>query len=198
MREDGDARRLAVLDVGPFIQTQLMAERLDGAVLETLGFVGHPAADRHSPLDLNELVDPTVMPEIGPYDLIVLAEVIEHLYTAPELVLEGLASRLSPVGRLIVQTPNAIALEKRMKLLLGRHPYERILPGRENHFREYTVAELVDAGRRAGLEPEGWIVRNYFDYEGLARRKRLVYDAICSIRPESLADGITIWFGRSG
>ena len=49
------------------------------------------------------------------FSLIVFAEVIEHLYTASELTLFVLSELLEPGGRMI-QTPNACALHKRLKL----------------------------------------------------------------------------------
>ncbi|MDP9149663.1 MAG: hypothetical protein M3O36_06955 [Myxococcota bacterium] len=43
------------------------------------------------------------------------AEVLEHLHTAPELVLAFLRRLLLPQGLLILQTPNAASLSKRIK-----------------------------------------------------------------------------------
>jgi hypothetical protein len=54
---------------------------------------------------------------------IVFAEVIEHLFTAPELVLAYLHELLVPRGQLLLQTPNAASLRKRLKLALGRNPF---------------------------------------------------------------------------
>ena len=69
---------------------------------------------------------------MGPYDVIVFAEVIEHLYTAPELVLPYLRELLVLGGVLLLQTPNAVSLRKRAKLLLGVNPFERIRTERDN------------------------------------------------------------------
>ena len=74
-----------------------------------------------------------------------MAEVIEHLYTAPEIVLKCIKKIIKQNGYFIIQTPNAASLSKRMKLMFqGRNPYEMIRVDHNNpgHFREYTVDEL--------------------------------------------------------
>lgn len=95
--------------------------------------------------------------------LIVFAEVIEHLYTAPELTLFVLSQLLEPGSRMIIQTPNACALHKRLKLLFGIHPYQRISINNRNpaHYREYTKGELIDIIQVVGL---GLISHEYKDY----------------------------------
>ena len=49
----------------------------------------------------------------------------------------------------MVSTPNALWLKHRIKLLMGRHPYELIREDKGNpgHFREYTAGELGDIAR---------------------------------------------------
>jgi 2-polyprenyl-3-methyl-5-hydroxy-6-metoxy-1,4-benzoquinol methylase len=107
------------------------------------------------------------------FDLIVFAEVLEHLYTAPELVLHHLLGYLAEGGLILCQTPNAAALHKRLLLLVGKNPYERLRIDLDNpgHFREYTRQELVEIGEKAGLKvaeheyvdyyaaPSGWTLR---------------------------------------
>ena len=94
-----------------------------------------------------------VAADLSGYELIIMAEVIEHLYTSPSLVPGLLQSLLRPGGLLIVQTPNALAIGRRFKMLLGRHPFELIRenPHNPGHFREYTARELEQYGRQLGL-----------------------------------------------
>ena len=94
-----------------------------------------------------------VAADLSGYELIIMAEVIEHLYTSPSLVLGFLQSLLRPGGLLIVQTPNALAIGRRFKMLLGRPPFELIRenPYNPGHFREYTARELEKYGRQLGL-----------------------------------------------
>jgi 2-polyprenyl-3-methyl-5-hydroxy-6-metoxy-1,4-benzoquinol methylase len=119
----------------------------------------------HIVFNLNDAqkLHPSGVPE--PFGLIVFAEVLEHLYTAPELVLHVLESLLARDGIIVCQTPNAAALHKRLKLLAGINPYERIRvdSGNPGHFREYTKPELVDVARRVGLHV---LEHQYADYFG--------------------------------
>jgi hypothetical protein len=97
------------------------------------------------------------------FGLIVFAEVLEHLHTAPELVLHYLRGFLESGGLILCQTPNAVALHKRVRLLVGLHPYERIRIDHENpgHFREYSKGELIEIGETAGLEA---VAHEFVDY----------------------------------
>jgi hypothetical protein len=65
----------------------------------------------------------------------------------------------------VLQTPNAASLRKRIKLLIGRNPYERIRVDRSNpgHFREYTVNELRSIVSGAGFTVQEVWTRFYFD-----------------------------------
>ena len=92
-------------------------------------------------------------PDCGPFDLIVFSEVIEHLCVAPEFALAALNSLLAEDGVLICTTPNAVDIAKRIRMVFGRNPYERLRlysvnPG---HVREYTRQELWDIAHSVGL-----------------------------------------------
>ena len=178
-----------ILNIGPMFETTLL--RATGATVDTLGFP-HPlfpprAHERHIDADLNE----SASPGNGSYDLVVMAEVIEHLHAAPAGVLRGLAARLRPDGALIVQTPNAVALHKRLRMLAGRNPLEPIRadPANPGHFHEYTLGELRDAAAEADLEVAGWRADNYFGAGPAAR----AYATLGRVLPPSLRHGITIW-----
>jgi 2-polyprenyl-3-methyl-5-hydroxy-6-metoxy-1,4-benzoquinol methylase len=121
----------------------------------------------------------------------VCGEVIEHLHVAAVPFLRHLAARLEHGGHLILQTPNAAALPNRLRLLLGRNPYEPIRdePGNPGHFHEYTVSELRDAVIAAGFEVERLVAANYFDH---GSRKNRVYRSLEPVLPATLREGITI------
>ena len=183
-----------VLNVGPMFETRLLRET--GAVVDTLGFP-HPLfppgeGERHIEVDLNEL------PPDGDasYDAIVMAEVIEHLHTSPVTVLAALAGWLRPGGAMVLQTPNAVALHKRLRMLAGRNPLEPIRVDRSNpgHFHEYTIGELRDAARQAGLELGELRTENYFGAGRGARAYALAGRAL----PPSLRHGITLLLRRPG
>jgi SAM-dependent methyltransferase len=181
-----------VLNVGPMFETHLL--RSTGATVDTLGFANPPFApregERHIEADLNQLTSDGD----ESYDAIVMAEVIEHLHTSPVLVLRDLASWLRPGGTLIVQTPNAVALHKRVRMAAGRNPLEPIREDASNpgHFHEYTLAELTGAARAAGLEPAGVRAENYF---GASRGAR-AYAALGRVVPRGLRHGFTVWMRR--
>jgi SAM-dependent methyltransferase len=191
--------RPRILDVGHSWESEAMRRLLPGAVVDTLGFEDSrfPPGEneRHVQFDLNDANDPALWPALADYDLVVAAEVLEHLYTAPEQVLAFLGSQLRPRGILILQTPNAASLFNRIALLAGRNPFERIRDTRTNpgHFREYTVGELLALGRGAGLEPLAWTARNYFEHPSPARRLLAAVPA-----PPKLREGITVRFRRPG
>jgi SAM-dependent methyltransferase len=181
-----------ILNVGPMFETRLLRE--SGATVDTLGFP-HPLFpprdhERHLAADLNE----TSEPGDGSYDLVVMAEVIEHLHASPVTVLGNLATWLRPGGAMLIQTPNAVALHKRLRMLAGRNPLEPIRgdPGNPGHFHEYTLGELRDAAGRAGLTVAGWRTENYF---GASRAAR-AYAALGRVLPPGLRHGITIWLRR--
>ena len=189
---------IRALDIGTFLQTQLLREALPHALVHTLseptaGEVGWGAVrpgERHTPFDLNDAQWPERRPALDPHDLIVMAEVIEHLHTAPSLVLDCVAGWLRPGGRLILQTPNAARLEARARLLLGRNPYEMIREDvtQAGHFREYTAAELRSLAEGAGLRVESIEVFNYFTYPS---RRRETVNRLSASLPATLREGIT-------
>ncbi|HEX9443265.1 MAG TPA: methyltransferase domain-containing protein, partial [Candidatus Binatia bacterium] len=155
LTEQGATQAARILDIGPSRLTALMRERF-GAAVDSLGFGPDRAtADgRHFEFDLNAARDEARWRrDLPQYELVVMAEVLEHFYTAPELVLAFVKSLLVENGLLILQTPNAAALQKRVKLALGLNPYEMIRADASDpgHFREYTLAELYRLGAGAGF-----------------------------------------------
>ena len=187
-----------VLDVGPSFQTALL-RRLPGVRVSTLGFADphFPPRDgeTHTAFDLNDAQDPGRWLAPADYDGLVLAEVIEHLYTAPTLVLAMLARLVRPGGWLLIQTPNAVALSKRVKMLTGRQPFEAIRREATNpgHFREYTLAELKALGPEAGLRVQEWSAAEYFAPPG---RARAAYRSVVSILPPTVRAGFTVVYRR--
>lgn len=145
-----------ILDVGRTMLTEMIESLYDRPV-DSIGFepdasLGHGA--HHFQFNLNDAQNPAKWRKDLPgYDVVLMAEVIEHLYTAPSLVLGFLQSLLRPGGVLLVQTPNALALGRRLSMVFGRHPFELIRenPTNPGHFREYTAAEIQRYGRQLGL-----------------------------------------------
>ena len=149
-----------VLDVGLSPLTMELLQRY--ASVTSLGFPlepwsvtettlpdgSHRALAGHVPYDFNAAQTSTPIPTDARFDLIVFAEVIEHLYTAPELTLFALKQVMAPNGLLILQTPNAAALHKRLALLAGRNPYERIRINPQNRATSASTPRPSWSGSR--------------------------------------------------
>jgi SAM-dependent methyltransferase len=186
------------LDIGNSYQTVMVNRIWPGLRLDTLGFRDPRYVPRgetiHFDFDLNDAYHPEQrirVDERDKYDLILLLEVLEHLYTAPETILEFLGSLLGRGGRIVIQTPNAAALINRLRLLLGYHPYDLIRTTRHNpgHFREYTQSEIRKFAAEAGFVVEDLRVANYFVEASVWRRLAC---AISTRLPASFRTGMTI------
>ncbi len=190
---------LRILDVGPSFQTLICQKVFGEAQIDSLGLKDLQfkpyLSGQFFEFDLNDVPFKKKWPKIGPYDLIILAEVLEHLYTAPIQVLEFLSSLLAKGGLLIIQTPNAVSLGKRKTMLLGKNPYEMLRETREGpgHFREYTLTELIKIAKKAGLKPASYLMANYFPRNDLRAK---FYNFISFFLPSSFRDGLTIVFRK--
>ncbi|HEV8577948.1 MAG TPA: class I SAM-dependent methyltransferase [Thermoanaerobaculia bacterium] len=197
-----------VLDIGPSRLTTLIRERF-GIAVDSLGFGEDrvTAEGRHFAFDLNLAQRrENWRRDLPRYDFVVMAEVLEHLYTSPQLVLSFVRTLLSDGGRLVLQTPNAASLPKRLKLLLGRNPSQmiRLDPQNPGHFREYTRRELAGLAAELGFQVEQCTVAFYFDArfahhesgEAAGRKVALgaLKNAVYRLLPSSLREGITmVW-----
>jgi hypothetical protein len=186
---------LRILDIGPSLQTDVLRHNYPDIPVDTLNLTDDGRTPRpqdvHVRYDLNDLYDRERWPRIGPYDAIVMCEVIEHLYTGATTVLAGLGSIVKPGGRLFLQTPNAAALHKRIQLAAGRNPYMSLEEERTDppHFHEFTVRELVEAARRAGWHVDGVETHNGFSRNNLLSD---VYNRVCSGLPASFRAGLSM------
>jgi 2-polyprenyl-3-methyl-5-hydroxy-6-metoxy-1,4-benzoquinol methylase len=156
-----------VLDVGPSYLTTLLARAYHNVSTLGLDTATDDGGQRsnstlalslpHITFELNNSRDIEHWPRVTKrFDFIVLAETLEHIHTAPEYSLIYLSSLLNENGLLLVTTPNAATIMKRLILLLkGKNPYEHIRLNAENpgHYREYTMKELIDIGIRCQLQP---------------------------------------------
>jgi SAM-dependent methyltransferase len=192
--------RPRILDVGQAYEAERL-RALPGAVVDTLGFGDQRfpprEGERHIPFDLKAADQLETWPEPDGYDVVVCAEVIEHLPVSPLPALRFLGSALRPGGWLVLQTPNAARAANRLRLLAGRNPFEElrddlVSPG---HIREYTVDEVVELGRAAGLEPGGWLTANYFE---TGSRGNAIARRLGPLVPRRLRAGITAWLQRPG
>lgn len=187
------------LDIGPSFQTILLQQVYPKVIINTMGFEDSRfkirKQDRHYQFDLNDTQYQEKWLNIEEHDLIIMAEVIEHLYTSPVVVLKCILSYLKYDGHIIIQTPNACALDKRLKMLTGKNPYEQIRDSKRNpgHFREYTVDEFISIGNKCGLELVEYTVSNYFNDE---RKINKFCRFLSKILPVRFREGMTICFKK--
>ncbi len=192
-----------ILDIAPLYQTLLMSKMLPDATVDTMGYENgpfHPKSNsRHISYDLNDCYYKERFLELSEaekYDLVIMLEVIEHLPTSLPQVFHFLRSLLKKNGILFIQTPNAVSLTKRLKMVQGINPFELI---RENmredpgHYREYTRNELCHFGYQAGFDIMDVFMVNYFPKEqGIYK----FTDKLSKHLPPDFRNGMTIIYKR--
>lgn len=182
-----------ILDIGSAYQTELIRNNYPRTKVDTMGFYDNKFIarqnDNHYEINLNEI---TTLKLDKKYDLIILAEVIEHLHIAPQIILNYLHSILKDKGTLLIQTPNACSLWKRISIILGRNPYEMIRENSANnpgHFREYTIKEIQNLTIQCNYKIVDLQVKNYFNKTNF---KHKLCDAFTNILPKTFQEGMNI------
>lgn len=203
IRKEIPQQSINILDIGPSFFTEILRLHFSSDKIHTLGFSHPDSRGGHFPdcvkidpdsfyqFDLNNAQSDEKWISLPPMDLVVMGEVLEHLYTSPVQIFRFIKSFLTPGGFLILGTPNAAALQRRLKLLAGKNPYELIRETRDNpgHFREYTTKELRCLARQAGLETYDYEVKNYFKPQSV---KGQIFDTLLSAMPPNFRTGINI------
>jgi len=180
-----------------------MAYNFFGVDIDDMG----PGKDRkaltghHYQFDLNHTQDPVKWrKDLPKYDIILFAEVIEHLNTNPLLIMQFLKTLLTKEGVIILQMPNAGAFHKKIQRLTHINLFSLNSGNKSDpiHFKEYTASEISDYCSKAGFEIKEMSFDNYFDYRYIEHangqltkksRYRLV-NMIYSMLPKYLRPGI--------
>jgi 2-polyprenyl-3-methyl-5-hydroxy-6-metoxy-1,4-benzoquinol methylase len=152
---DGASPRILDIGSGQFavLCANILGAKCDVADIDTrhtdvlrengLGFV---------PIDLTKEA-PAVS---EPYDLVVMAEVIEHVPRPPHLVFADLRSCLRPGGALLVTTPNLYRFRNVVRMIRGQKIFDYfLLPEKDKglgHFVEYSLEQLDWQMKHAGYE----------------------------------------------
>ena len=197
----GGCKAFKILDVGPGFFTEILDQKLmttyPNLQISSLGlksdYIPFKSEINFINLDLNDLyLKPENIPDLGSFDLIICAEVLEHLYTGIDASLQTFSKWLKPRGTLIIQTPNAVSLHHRLKLLFGKNPFPLLRPNplEPGHYREYTLQELKISLKKAGLKPAKIETHNYFNYKG--NRKNSLYKMFCNLLPSGFRDGVVM------
>jgi SAM-dependent methyltransferase len=133
------------------------------------GCAGYVAVDLASATDMDARLG-----TVGAFDLVVLAEVIEHLPIHPVDVLARVIRLLRPAGALYLTTPNFFAQAHLEQWAKGENPCAVYPAGDENwdahhHYREYEAVELAGFIRAAGGTIEAFCFSGCWDPPGDAR-----------------------------
>lgn len=202
------SQTITIMDIGPSFFTETLQKNFPEDQIFSLGYDSRDSRGGHFPLgvnynknnhfvfDLNDSQYQERWLKIPMCDIVVLAEVIEHLYTSPIWVLRFIDSFLKPGGFLIIQTPNAASLLKRVTLLLGRNPYEMIRedPINPGHYHEYTKSELFNIAQQIGYQVFWFKYSNYFNRQSKIEK---IYGFIQKFTVPSLKDGMTLVLRKS-
>lgn len=89
-------------------------------------------------------------------DAALMLEVIEHIPSHPHFILRKVNRALRMGGLLVLSTPNALSLSRRVSMVLGREPtpiYRFDVETSKGHFREYSAREIVYLLRMSGFAP---------------------------------------------
>ncbi len=112
----------------------------------------------HTQADLNNVELDGLSARVGAYkfNFIVCCEVIEHLTRDPSEIFCFLRKLMAPSGAALVTTPNFMSIGNMVRLARGKNPAAMFNTYRENinahfHFREYTIAELIEIAENCSL-----------------------------------------------
>ncbi len=91
------------------------------------------------------LLNPKLPFDSGLFDMVTIFDVTEHFPKHPLEILGEIYRVLKPGGEVIIAGPNSVASEKRIRLLLGKHPNipfdSWIKDVYYSHYREYDKKE---------------------------------------------------------
>ncbi len=121
------------------------------------------------------LEDPELPFEAGSYDVVVLADVLEHL-ADPVAALRRAAGWTRPGGAVLLSVPNVAHWQARVTLARGRWPAEDSGTFDASHLRWFTrasVAELLAAGGLQDVELSAIVpaLRNHVTLPGRLQRR---------------------------
>jgi hypothetical protein len=124
---------------------------------QVMGF----GSDRHIEVDLNYDDFSVLTSDLikdGLFDAVIATEVVEHLQRDFAEVAAFMLNCLSPNGVAVVSTPNAVNETNMLYMFNGRNPHHRFLDFNSNrgghfHFREYSIAEMLEDLQKIGARP---------------------------------------------
>lgn len=169
------SKDVRLLDVGCFngYMSYLFAQLgysvvgADAEDLEDRRAVFNKAGIKFVSANFNEL---NPFPDLEPntFDIVIIAQVIEHILNHPLGLLRSIANVMRPGGIMILTTPNPLTVMNAVRVFRGTHSLwgtrdfidepkikeNQIITKADIHYREYTHAELEHMLTKAGLHVE--------------------------------------------
>jgi SAM-dependent methyltransferase len=164
-------RNKRVLEIG--CANGRMSKLLVAQGCEVTGVELDPALAERARAHCREVIvanveDDDVLSTREPFDVALMADVIEHL-AYPDKLLERLRQYLRPDGYVVVAVPNVLFLQNRVPLMLGRFNYSPtggILDATHlRFFTQRTIRELLVAS--------GYTIESFYPAPMLLRGERL-------------------------
>jgi SAM-dependent methyltransferase len=138
---------------------------------------------------VGDIRDPAIRAEAtthGPYDQIVLGDVLEHT-TEPDLVLRDLTALLATGGGFVISVPNILTLRARIRMLMGIWRYEDAGIFDRTHLRFFSIASA-----RALLDAAGLDIRQEIVVGPLSHRLGRAGARLTALRPGLLATQLVV------
>ncbi len=125
------------------------------------------------------------------FDMIILSEVLEHLFYSPITMFLEIKRVLKPKGHLILTTPNVFSLPKKIKFLLGQNIYPPLedfctKPYYSIHHREWGLNEIKTIISLMDLKLTNSYHVTYYYSKSILRRyfKKFVYSLFPSLNED--------------
>jgi 2-polyprenyl-3-methyl-5-hydroxy-6-metoxy-1,4-benzoquinol methylase len=122
----------------------------------------------------------------GPYDQIVLGDVLEHT-TEPDIVLRQLRPLLGPGGSFVISLPNMLTFRARARLMRGVWQYEDAGIFDRTHLRFFSIASARELIAAAGLD-----IHRELDVGPLSHRLGRLGVRLTALRPGLLATQLVV------
>jgi len=133
------------------------------------------------------------------FDMVICAEVLEHLGLDPLFMMSEINRVLAIGGWLLLSTPNIVCTRSALKTLLGYAPYlySSFTLSTDRHNREYTPGEVASLVGASGFTLENLLTFNVYlpsDLVSVATRVgQLVVDVLVRLLDTSALRGDTIF-----
>jgi methionine biosynthesis protein MetW len=171
------------------------------AGLELSATAARAAAEVADEVVQGALEDPDLPFATGGFDLVVLADVLEHL-ADPAAALRRATGWCRPGGAVLVSVPNVAHWSARLALARGRWPQEESGTFDSSHLRWFTrasLAELLDGAGLTDVRLDAIVpaLRNHLRPASLAQRAEPAWQALGRRAPGLLGYQI-VGIGRRG